>query len=833
MKWHNLVLPSLLIIALVMIVPPVSAKVWTINNGTAGIIQKTIDNARSGDTIDLGPGTYFEHDIKVSKDIIIEATPSTRGTAINTFIDAQGRGRIFNVTGKNSFTVNFLSLQNGRADNGSAIYFNGNGGTLNIVYTTISGCSATVEGGAIYSPGPAIINIEDSTRITGCSAEVGGGAIYSGGGTLTIDDSSFSDCSASEGGGAIAANGSTIIISSTTFTNCQSSNAGGAIATFNGSTISITSSTFTNCSATPDGTAVGGAIATFGGGKITIETSTFKSCSADGGGAISSQNGATLIIESSTFTDCSVTTGGGAILSNGSGTTTITSSTFTNCSATGSNGAIEGVGGAIAIEGTTTIKSSMFTNCSATSGSAAAGGAIAVLDQGTLTIDSSTFTGCSVTGNNSGGAAGGVLFTGGTTTIKSSTFTNCMATTAGGAIFTVNGELTLKSSTITGCSASQGGAIYAQGPVTIDHSSISNCTAPNGGCGIWSTYTASPTIISSTVSVCPPTRVWSSNVSIMHVCGVSLFGLCLSGGKAVPFAVPAHLVTGNISHIPEQAGFLDQVTGGLTGLWARLLPTPAGAGNNAEPLAVDKVSGIQSQITPDQTGSIAVTSDPGGAAIQLDGTDTGQVTPCTLNLVTPGDHILTASHAGFNPENITVTVTAGSTATAHFPFGQNHKMSIPVTSRPGGAETPLLISPTTIPSPVLTLNPGNHITHINDGINPVNTIAPVTAVVTPVITSGINAPVNANIQHLRITDIGSLAVTSTPANAEIWINGQYSGQVTPYTFTEDSGTYKVVVKMECYTTPDAQTVAVSPPESATADFNLASIKGCNPTIRRI
>lgn len=87
------------------------------------------------------------------------------------------------------------------------------------------------------------------------------------------------------------------------------------------------------------------------------------------------------------------------------------------------------------------------------------------------------------------------------------------------------------------------------------------------------------------------------------------------------------------------------------------------------------------QITPG--GSIAVTSVPAGAAIYLDGTDTGTVTNGTLTAVPAGSHNVTVTLAGYKSASSQVTVVAGQTATAHFdltPVG-----SISVTSVPAGA----------------------------------------------------------------------------------------------------------------------------------------------------
>ena len=65
-------------------------------------------------------------------------------------------------------------------------------------------------------------------------------------------------------------------------------------------------------------------------------------------------------------------------------------------------------------------------------------------------------------------------------------------------------------------------------------------------------------------------------------------------------------------------------------------------------------------------GSITVTSNPAGAGIRLDTSDTSSVTPATLANVSPGQHRIDLDLPGYYPANSTVSVTAGSTVNADF-----------------------------------------------------------------------------------------------------------------------------------------------------------------------
>ncbi len=77
---------------------------------------------------------------------------------------------------------------------------------------------------------------------------------------------------------------------------------------------------------------------------------------------------------------------------------------------------------------------------------------------------------------------------------------------------------------------------------------------------------------------------------------------------------------------------------------------------------------------------------------------------------------------------------------------------------------------------------------------------------------------------------GSMEVTSTPAGAAIWIDGQDTGKVTPFTFVRGVRTYEVVVKKPCYTVPVSRIMTVSPISPTTVDFTLASDGTCTTEV---
>jgi hypothetical protein len=217
------------------------------------------------------------------------------------------------------------------------------------------------------------------------------------------------------------------------------------------------------------------------------------------------------------------------------------------------------------------------------------------------------------------------------------------------------------------------------------------------------------------------------------------------------------------------------------------------------------------------TGSIVVNSTPVGAAITLDGTETGQVTPYTFNKLAPGEHTIAVNLAGYEPASQTVSVVAGSTVNAEFTLVLIPTTgSIAVNSTPVGAAITLDGSETgqVTPHTFDALTPGEHTIAVNlAGYEPATQTVAVVA----------GSTVNAEFTLVLIPTTGSLAVNSTPSGAAITLDGSETGQVTPYTFSELApGEHTVAVNLAGYETA-SQTVSVIAGSSVTADFTLILI----------
>ena len=128
-----------------------------------------------------------ENDISISRDVTILGNSHK--------IDANNLGGIFNVNSGYTLTLISVTLINGNAENGGAVY--NNGGTLTITDSYFINNTATKSGGAIYNNG-GTLNVIGSTfdgnDLTDRSTNGwGGAAIYDNAGTVLISNSTITN----------------------------------------------------------------------------------------------------------------------------------------------------------------------------------------------------------------------------------------------------------------------------------------------------------------------------------------------------------------------------------------------------------------------------------------------------------------------------------------------------------------------------------------------------------------------------------------------------------------------------------------------------------------
>ena len=198
----------------------------------------------NGSTVHIANGVYSGTNntrVKITKNMTI-AGQSKTGTIIN----GSDTNWIFEIEDDITVTIKNLTFANGTANEGSAIYNDGN--------TTIIDCIFT--GNHAYSDGGAIHDEDLLTIINSAfknNSANNGGAIYDCCGTEIVKGCTFTGNTAVNDGGAFYVE-ENATITGCTFTGNHANDDGGAL--YNENDLTVTGCTFTNNSADEDGGAI-------------------------------------------------------------------------------------------------------------------------------------------------------------------------------------------------------------------------------------------------------------------------------------------------------------------------------------------------------------------------------------------------------------------------------------------------------------------------------------------------------------------------------------------------------------------------------------------------
>ena len=464
----------------------------------------------------------FVNGVIINKNIRIDGKGHT--------IDAKNLGRIFKINNWCDVTLTNVTLTNGNATVGGAIY---NFGNLDLVHVNFVNNTAKY-GGAIMNYAYGLV-LDDST-FTNNTAKIGG-AIYNYGIGFVVGNSTFVNNSAADGAGAIMNGGRGFVVGNSTFANNTATSKGGAIYNY-GIGFVVGNSTFANNTAEDAGavynegdnsvvgnstfvnntaTSIGGAI--INNGKLVVDNSAFEDNAANYyGGAI--LNNGKLVVDNSAFEDNAanyyggaifnwddlqvtnsafdgndilvrniramdnVDHGGAAIYNWKNGKLDISKSNFTNNIKNYKNG--DRLVGAVATIGDATISDSYFVNNSGRWGGALSvmGGEFSIATN-FIDIDGTKFV------NNSALYGGAMFVWGSNYSISNSVFDNNSAfgkgnmtpnNNNGGALVVTQGNIpisgTIINSNFTNNKAQYGGAAWInEGTVDISNSNFINNTA--------------------------------------------------------------------------------------------------------------------------------------------------------------------------------------------------------------------------------------------------------------------------------------------------------------------------------------------------------------------
>lgn len=364
-------------VLLISAVPAFSAT-WTVTStgddpGDTTTLRGALAAAADGDTIDMtgltGTITLTYGAVPVERELAVNASITINGPGAGKLaIDGNNFSRVFHVFGVTA-TISGLTIQNGSesgdidlASTGAGIR---NSGTLTLSDCTVSGNSATGDGGGIYNVAGKSLTITNCTISGNSTGNNGGGIFNDGSGNVTVSNSTITGNTAGTGNSGVGpgrgagiynTNLGTLTVSSSTISSNlakgdpdKSNGAGGfggGIA--NRGSATVTDTTLSSNEAQGGGASAGNGGGIFDDGTLTLATSTVSGNTEAG---ISMQTG-TVDVTNSTFYGNQGTFG--YAVSDSGGTATITSSTLA-----GNNL------GVLSIEGSVTLKNTILANTGA------------------------------------------------------------------------------------------------------------------------------------------------------------------------------------------------------------------------------------------------------------------------------------------------------------------------------------------------------------------------------------------------------------------------------------------------------------------------------------
>ena len=291
-------------------------------------IQNALDDAKSGDNIQVKDGTYQESlTFPFGKIIILESINGPSSTII------QGMNSKYTITCNESqkgTDIQGFTITHKSGDKGTGVYntngwikltgchifnnsSNENGGgirnlnaTLTVNSCTVSGNSAPTSGGGILNDN-GTLNVNNQTIISYNTTQYGGGICNYHGTTTIIGESSvIQNMATDDGGGIINDGGTTIITDKTSISKNQANDDGGGISVDYG-TVEVTGGSNVSKNYADSN---GGGIYNFHG-NLTVNESTISENSSRYGGGISMFVGETIVTGSTISENNAVYEGGG------------------------------------------------------------------------------------------------------------------------------------------------------------------------------------------------------------------------------------------------------------------------------------------------------------------------------------------------------------------------------------------------------------------------------------------------------------------------------------------------------------------------------------------
>ncbi len=242
----------------------------------------------------------------------------------------------------------------------------GSGGAVCISYAnashfimnggTISDCTATSYGGAVYMYKGGGISIKGGV-ISNCKAASMGGAVMAWDGKVDMSGGSVEGCKAANGSGIYIYTNASMTMSGGTIANCSGENGlkgvkGGGIRIHTANGLTMTGGTIVGCSAE-----YGGGIYTEIEQSVQLDGGTISKCQANYGGAIYAAAAQAVTMHKGTLSECTASNSGGAVYATKADNVfTMIGGTIAQCKAIYYGGAIYMGNGGVHLEGGTIDK---------------------------------------------------------------------------------------------------------------------------------------------------------------------------------------------------------------------------------------------------------------------------------------------------------------------------------------------------------------------------------------------------------------------------------------------------------------------------------------------
>lgn len=212
--------------------------------------------------------------------------------------------------------------------------------------------------------------------------------------------------------------------------------------------------------------------------------------------------------------------------------------------------------------------------------------------------------------------------------------------------------------------------------------------------------------------------------------------------------------------------------------------------------------------------TLAHSDDDPRAGIFIDGEDTGHVTPHTFDDLDVGkEYEVSVELGGYVADMELLILGYGSVVTKTFDLSPDVG-ELTVTSTPADARISLngIDTNEVTPFTFVDLASGHYIVTVT-----LPPYSPVPGSHDVEITAGSVDTVGFEL----VEEVGVLSVSSTPPGANILLDGEETGQVTPADLTLQVGNYSVAVALAGYSAPPPLDLTISADQTTNADFQLS------------